>query len=153
VGAVVGTPEYLAPEQLLAREDSDHRVDIYALGVLLYECLTGSVPFEGSFGEIVLKASTGPVPPVRARNPAVPPLLETVVLRALAREPSLRYRDMYEMAAALTEAIPEGQRARVLIRPSPEGGSPAELPITAVNSPRSRQPTSSAVAGSRVPPT
>ncbi|GEM_PF-451522 len=135
VGAVVGTPEYLAPEQLLAREDSDHRVDIYALGVLLYECLTGSVPFEGSFGEIVLKASTGPVPPVRARNPAVPPLLETVVLRALAREPSLRYRDMYEMAAALTEAIPEGQRARVLIRPSPEGGSPAELPITAVNSP------------------
>jgi len=54
-GALLGTPEYMAPEQLLARE-VDGRTDLYAVGVTLYECLAGVVPFEGNFGEVLLKA-------------------------------------------------------------------------------------------------
>jgi len=59
-GAVLGTPEYMAPEQLLAQEDVDARCDIYALGVSLYEALAGTVPFEGNFGEVCSKSRRNP---------------------------------------------------------------------------------------------
>ncbi|MBN2194453.1 MAG: protein kinase [Polyangiaceae bacterium] len=148
VGAIVGTPEYLPPEQLLAREDCDHRVDVYSLGVLLYECLTGGVPFEGSFGEIVLRVSTEPVPPLRARNPAVPAQLEAVVMRALAREPALRFHDMAEMAAALEQLLPDGNRAQVLIRPQAEGQPPAP-PLRAVTEANQKAPAAAGFEGRR----
>src|SRR6478609_9656683 len=81
-GAVLGTPEYMAPEQLLAQDDIDARCDIYALGVSLYEALAGTVPFEGSFGEVLLKASTQPVPSLSARCPQIPPHLAAAIEKA-----------------------------------------------------------------------
>lgn len=106
-GALLGTPEYMAPEQLLAKDDIDARCDIYALGVSLYEALSGTVPFEGNFGEVLLKSATQPVPPLSARFPQVPIELEQVLERALAREPADRFASMRELAEALSR-VPTG---------------------------------------------
>ncbi|MBX3467259.1 MAG: serine/threonine protein kinase, partial [Planctomycetes bacterium] len=86
-GDVVGTPAYAAPEQLRGERTLDARVDVYALGVVLYECLTGERPFLGA--DVVALAEQvlhGALRPPRALNPRVPAALEEVCLRALARE-------------------------------------------------------------------
>ncbi|HSJ65053.1 MAG TPA: serine/threonine-protein kinase [Gemmatimonadaceae bacterium] len=86
VGMVVGTPEYMAPEQLLD-EDVDGRADLYALGVVLYECLTGQRPIDGdSVPSLIARIlAERPVPP-RERNPHVPAELSALVMRLLARD-------------------------------------------------------------------
>jgi eukaryotic-like serine/threonine-protein kinase len=104
-GALLGTPEYMAPEQLLARE-VDGRTDLYAVGVTLYECLAGVVPFEGNFGEVLLKSSTEAVPPLRQRAPEVTAEFAAVIERALAREPDARFSDALAFAQALRKAAP-----------------------------------------------
>ena len=106
-GAVLGTPEYMAPEQLLARDDIDARCDIYALGVSLYEALVGTVPFEGNFGEVLLKVSTQPLPSLRERCPDVPRELAAAIEKALAREPADRHATVREFAEALSH-VPSG---------------------------------------------
>lgn len=104
-GAVLGTPEYMAPEQLLARENIDGRADVYALGITLFECLTGSVPFEGNFGEVLLKTATKPLTPVRAKTPTVPAELAGAVEKALGREPEDRYPSMTAFGEALAQVV------------------------------------------------
>jgi serine/threonine-protein kinase len=106
VGSVLGTPEYMAPEQLLAREDADHRCDIYALGATLYECLAGVVPFEGNFGEVLLKSSTEPVPPLRERCPQAPADLVAAIETSLAREPAHRFASARAMFDGLSRILP-----------------------------------------------
>jgi len=104
-GALLGTPEYMAPEQLLARE-IDGRTDLYALGVTLYECLAGVVPFEGSFGEVLLKVSTEPLTPLRQKGVDVAPELAAAVERALSREADARFPDAQAFLHALRKAAP-----------------------------------------------
>ncbi len=106
-GAVLGTPEYMAPEQLLAQEGIDARCDIYGLGISLYEALAGVVPFEGSFGEVLLKVSTQELPSLVKRCPHVPVELERVLAQALARDPADRYPSMRVFAEALSR-VPIG---------------------------------------------
>jgi len=132
-GAVLGTPEYMAPEQLLARDDVDARCDIYALGVSLYEALAGTVPFEGNFGEVLLKVSTQPMPSLIARCPHVPPALEAAIEKALARDPADRHATMCEFAEALSRVPTGGEPATSLLglraAPSaPVAGRGAPLP-------------------------
>ena len=103
-GAVVGTPEYMSPEQAEGREP-DHRSDIYSLGVVLYQMLTGVVPFGGTTPHVVLYAHIHKSPPsLSRRNPAVSPAVERIVRRALAKDPARRYQRAGEMAAALQAA-------------------------------------------------
>jgi eukaryotic-like serine/threonine-protein kinase len=103
---VFGTPEYMAPEQ--ARGDElDARCDIYATGVMLYEMLTGSVPFTGATPLNVLTAHlTMPPPPPSSKNPnrRIPPALEAVVMHAIAKDPAARYATASELSAALVRA-------------------------------------------------
>jgi serine/threonine protein kinase len=103
---VFGTPEYMAPEQ--ARGDElDARCDIYATGVMLYELLTGSVPFTGATPLNVLTAHlTMAPPPPSSKNPSrrIPPALEAVVLHAIAKDPADRYATAAEMGAAINRA-------------------------------------------------
>jgi len=106
-GAVLGTPEYMAPEQLLQQEDIDARCDIYALGISLYEALAGNVPFEGNFGEVLLKVCTQPMPSLLARCPQLPPQLEAAIAKALARDPAERHATAREFAEALSR-VPIG---------------------------------------------
>ena len=99
-----GTPEYMAPEQF-HNTTIDQRADIYALGVVLYELLTGKRPFEGgSAYDIAAQALTGSLTPPSTYEAAIPPALEHVVLTALAREPGDRYPTMAAFALALRQA-------------------------------------------------
>jgi serine/threonine-protein kinase len=112
-GVVMGTPQYIAPEQAHGAQDLDHRVDIYAMGVILYEMLTGALPFTGrSPLEIVMKHVQEEPQPPRARRPdlALPVELERVVLKAMAKDPAQRYQSADEMLAALPhpQSLPGG---------------------------------------------
>jgi serine/threonine-protein kinase len=100
-GSIMGTAQYLSPEQAQGLP-VDERSDLYSVGVVLYEMLTARVPFEGeSAVSIALKqVSESPVPP-SAINPSIPPQLEQLVLKALAKDPAERFQDADEMITAL----------------------------------------------------
>jgi len=100
-GSVMGTAQYLSPEQAQGFAVSSAS-DLYSVGVILYELLTGAVPFEGESAVAVAfkQVSAAPRPPSEL-NPAIPATLDAVVLRALAKEPSERYTDADELIAAL----------------------------------------------------
>jgi beta-lactam-binding protein with PASTA domain/tRNA A-37 threonylcarbamoyl transferase component Bud32 len=103
-GSIMGTAQYLSPEQAQGHAVSAQS-DLYAIGIVLYELLAGRVPFDGdSPVTIALKqVSELPVPP-SAYNPAVPPELDAIVLRALEKEPERRFADAEEFIAALEQA-------------------------------------------------
>ncbi len=106
-GMIFGTPEYMSPEQASGKE-LDHRVDIYAMGVILYELLTGSVPFVGdSFMGVLTQHMFDSPAPLHEKNPGLqtPAALEQVVYRAMAKEPDERFQTMAELAEALTAAL------------------------------------------------
>jgi tRNA A-37 threonylcarbamoyl transferase component Bud32 len=104
-GSVVGTPTYMSPEQGMG-EAIDGRSDIYALGVMLFEMLTGSVPFKAENPmAVMLKHINEPPPQPRALNPAIHPDVEAVVLRALAKTREARYQTAQEMIDALNYAV------------------------------------------------
>jgi eukaryotic-like serine/threonine-protein kinase len=106
-GMIFGTPEYMSPEQA-AGKSLDHRVDIYALGVILFECLAGRVPFVGdSFMGILTQHMFDEFPSMIDVNPnvACPPALEAVMTRAVMKDPAQRYQTMAEMADDLVSAL------------------------------------------------
>jgi serine/threonine-protein kinase len=107
-GAIMGTPYYMSPEQVRGLDDVDHRADIYAFGVILYEALTGRVPFDAdSYGALILKIATDTPKRLREVRPELPDELDAVVLRAMAREPAQRFQDVESLARAL-EPFAEG---------------------------------------------
>src|SRR5205823_5414591 len=104
-GTLMGTPIYMSPEQCRGTRAIDHRSDIYSLGVILFEMLTGQPPFvsEG-FGELVnLHLNVAPPVP-SSRNPAIPPALDALVLRMLEKNADQRFGDMAEVQGALKSA-------------------------------------------------
>ena len=104
-GFAVGTPAYMSPEQAAGNPDLDGRADLYALGCLLFEMLSGETPYTGPTPEAILaKKLTEPVPRVSVVRDTVPRGIERVLTRALARVPADRYRTMEEFADALTQA-------------------------------------------------
>lgn len=100
-GQVLGTPRYMAPEQLRGEEDLDERVDVYALGVILYESLSGTPAFPAQNpNELILSILNGKVMPLRALRPQVAAEVEAVVQRAMARAREARYGTAVELAEA-----------------------------------------------------
>jgi serine/threonine protein kinase len=160
-GAVLGTPEYMAPEQLLAKDDVDARCDIYALGISLYEALAGVVPFEGNFGEVLLKVSTEAVPSLTKRCPQVPIELEQAIEKALARDPADRYATARAFAEALSQ-VPTGDsvtssllgiRAAAQLLPNRSQAGVAVPPASAkVPRPASRSSLAAPLSGSALVP-
>ncbi len=118
-GSIMGTAQYLSPEQAEGHP-VDARSDLYAIGIVLYELLTGAPPFDGeSAVTIALKqVSEPPVPPMQ-RNPPVPPGLDAVVMRALRKDPSERFQDADAFIAALEEAMAGGYVERVAVAEDP----------------------------------
>jgi serine/threonine protein kinase len=109
-GLPIGTPQYMAPEQLSGQQ-VDHRVDIYALGAVLYEMLTGRPPHIANTPySMASRALTDPIRPPATLNPAVSSELDAVVMRALARDPRDRYASAADMRAALQGALEQPWR-------------------------------------------
>jgi serine/threonine-protein kinase len=106
-GVVLGTPRYMSPEQV-AGLPVDHRTDIFSLGIVLYEMLTGSPLFAGEdMPQIMHKVSKLEQAPPSRVNPEVPPMLDFILARALKKDPDVRYQDAYELAADLRSCLVE----------------------------------------------
>ncbi|MEW6232010.1 MAG: protein kinase [Chloroflexota bacterium] len=146
-GVGVGTPEYMAPEQAEGLS-YDHRVDVYALGVVLYEMVTGRVPYEAETPiAVIMKKLTAPLPLPRALNPALPEGVERVILKALSRDPADRYARVEGMVKALEVAVAEATPVEAA-RPAP---APAPPPVAAPPPPRETVPALPVVAWPAVP--
>jgi serine/threonine-protein kinase len=147
-GAIVGTPDYMSPEQA-AGLSIDRRVDIYSLGVILYELTAGRVPFYASnYVGLLAKIVTEPPPPFRALIPAppVPPEFEGIVLKCLAKQPRERFQSMQELLLALEQV------ERLIAPPAAES---SVLAPAAERSPSYAPPSPgslSAVSGQQVVP-
>lgn len=100
-GAAVGTPAYMAPEQMSDPKGIDHRIDIYGLGATLFFCLTGKAPYEGQSLVGIFRALQAGPPDIRELRPDVPPELRTVLARSMATKRDERYATAEEFIAAL----------------------------------------------------
>jgi serine/threonine protein kinase len=119
-GSVMGTPAYMAPEQ--ARGDLKQigpATDIYSLGVILYELLTGRVPFQGSSALVCALVLTSDPPTPSSFRPDLDPRLEAICLRAMAKTPADRYSSMHEFGAALSGFLRETAASRSVRDPAP----------------------------------
>jgi serine/threonine protein kinase len=97
-GTGVGTPDYMAPEQMRNAKHADHRSDLYSLGVVVYRLLTGNLPFQAeSTGEMLLAKEAGRFPSARRQNAEVPPRLDLILDRMLARDMCYRYQTYGEL--------------------------------------------------------
>ena len=104
--AMVGTPYYISPEQAIGKSELDARTDIYSFGVVLYELFTGRVPFQSDTPFAVIHDHIyTPLPLPTSVNPNLPPALETVLLKALAKEPDDRYASALELVTAVEQVV------------------------------------------------
>lgn len=139
---IIGTPDYMSPEQARG-ETLDHRSDLYALGVVAYQCLTGQALFRATtpMGIIFKHVSEAPQP-LRALRADLPAEVEKVVLKALAKDPNVRFPTTVEFARALAAAVNGGAQ--------PEAGTIVNVaaPTTGANAPSTQTPAGSPSAGS-----
>jgi hypothetical protein len=126
IGVALGTPAYMAPEQATADPNLDHRVDLYALGIVAYELLTGATPFDGPNAQAILTAHVLDAPaPLAEKRPDVPLPLATIIDRCLAKQADDRWQSADDLLQQLEPlATPSG------------GSTPASLPPV---SPRTRR--------------
>jgi serine/threonine-protein kinase len=125
-GNVIGTPHYMSPEQIVTPDRVDGRSDIYSLGVVFYELLSGRKPFDGGSQFAVLQAQiTTPPPPLRDVDPRIPPDLEAVVVRALAKNREERFLDCDAMSRAIagTGELRPIERTHTMLPPPVSGGT------------------------------
>src|SRR5688572_10792761 len=106
-GSLLGTPHYMSPEQALARA-IDARTDIYAMGVILFECATGRRPFDSeSLYDLLRQHVDEPPPPPRSLRPDMPAAYEQVILQSLAKDPAHRFATTQALSHALMAAAHE----------------------------------------------
>ncbi len=128
VGLAVGTPAYMSPEQAAADPGIDHRSDIYSVGVMAYEMLTGRTPFSGATSQQILAAQVTQTPdPLSRYRPGVPAALEAVVMRCLEKRPSDRWQSASQLHAAL-EPFATASSGITPTDSPPHVGKPAGVP-------------------------
>ena len=104
-GAIVGSPMYMSPEQILTDPTLDIRSDIYALGAVLYFCLAAEAPYQGKLQEILHQHCTAPIPDVRTIRPKVSDAAQAIIARAMAKDRGKRYQTPEELRDAIGEAL------------------------------------------------
>ena len=104
---IIGSPAYQAPEQIIEEEAITPRTDVYALGITLFEVLTGKHPFLGKTGTLGLMAKQlrDPLPPVHTRNPRIPATINDVIQKATAKKPEARYPSVQALYDAFRDAV------------------------------------------------
>ncbi|MFK7998325.1 MAG: serine/threonine-protein kinase [Polyangiales bacterium] len=150
-GVTVGTPLYMSPEQAQGLKSMDHRTDIYSLGVILHEALTGSPPFDAdSFALLIVKIVTGDTPDIRLRRPDIPDGLARIISRCLDKSPELRFSSAEELGRALGEyatldappQLLEARGERLTMRPDQSATRSEGGAVTGAALPRSESATS-----------
>jgi serine/threonine protein kinase len=144
--ATMGTPLYMSPEQVRSSKDVDYRTDIWSLGVILFEALTGRPPFVGSTTGAAAAIVADPPPSPRDLRPEITPELEAAILRALEKDPRNRFQDVHALLAAIMPFAPPVAMSVPSIRHAHSpSGVPAALPAT-LHSARSQTPAAAAPA-------
>jgi serine/threonine-protein kinase len=132
-GAVMGSPQYMSPEQLRSSRDVDHRSDIWSLGVCLYELLSGRAPFEAdAVPELYVQVLRDKPAPIQARVPSVAPELAAAIMRCLEKDPAARWASVFELASALEPFAVDaarGSAARISTLLSKTGRSEPPPPL------------------------
>ena len=147
-GLAIGTPAYMSPEQASGDRDVDGRSDLYSLGVVAYQMLTGEPPFTGLTTPALLVKHLSETPvPVEERRPDVPPMLGAMVMRLLEKDPEHRFQDAGEFAQALRSGIVP---AAAIATRRPSAGGAASRDATA--GPRAEPPPTWAQPGFGLPP-
>ncbi len=149
--AMIGSPLYMSPEQLESARDVDERADVWSLGVILFELLTGSLPFGGeTLPQLVRAVLVGQHPQVHELRPEVPPELSAVVSRCIEKDKDVRLANVAELAKALAQFLPDGERyserVQKVLRLSALS-SAATAPIAAVTAPIAAVTAASAGSG------
>jgi serine/threonine-protein kinase len=112
--AIVGSPVYMSPEQMQASKGVDARTDVWALGIILFELLTGSVPFDSAtVTELAIRVAIEPPPPVSRYRKDIPPRLEQLIFKCLEKQREQRFQNVGELALALLEFGSSHARASV----------------------------------------
>jgi tRNA A-37 threonylcarbamoyl transferase component Bud32 len=146
---MVGTPQYISPEQAQGRSDLDVRTDIYSLGVVLYELLVGRVPFQADTPYAVVHDHIfTPLPMPRSLNPALPEPFERVLLKALAKERDDRYASVSDFLSALDKAAAEAAQAASTVA-APAASHAAPTVVATVPSAPSEKPLPPAAPAAR----
>jgi serine/threonine protein kinase len=150
LSSVLGSPYYMSPEQVQSARDVDTRTDLWSLGVILFELLTRTVPFQAeAFGELAVKIAVEAAPSLRRYRPEAPAALEAVILKCLEKDRHRRYLNVAELAMDLLPFAPRRakasvERIRAIIKA-------AGLSASALNLPPSPQPEKQAASGSLSP--
>src|SRR5581483_2351329 len=145
----LGSPKYMAPEQLVRPNEVDERADVWSLGVTLYELLVGKAPFRGPSDEYIARAVMVeyPMPPSMVR-PEIPEALSNIVMRCLEKDKTARFSSAAELGAAIEQAMLVTTRSPsvsppplmpTLITPPPPPMQAATIPPPADEAPRKRR--------------